>query len=908
MKAHTQTFKDNLIKLGKELNAKVTYTIDGTETILDGESLSSVNPHYEGAILKSVMKQVDITSDVDIPVGTVINVQFGMKYEDEPYEYVNYGNYVVKESKYQEDTRKYYLLCDDKMLYAMKEYEPVEVTYPVTIRDYLSAICTAIGVTFGSASDTFTNYDQTIPAELYDKTYTYRDVLEELAEVTASTICINKDDELEVRYINKKTGSGGVEGLPSDYVALEYIESNGTPYINTQVNNSNSIDYEVEFAFTQFGSAQRIFGSSMNSYGSSFGVNSSGKLLINHMSRSVTFSQLELEQKYNFKKEGQYFYLDENRVYTGASGIISGTNKMGLFCSIKYGPEYYAHAKVYSAKVYDGTTLIRDMVPCKNASDVVGMYDVVNQTFYASNNTGTFIEGDEVVTIDEIDENYIKDTRAEFGEKYGPINSIVLSRSAESDNVYLRDEESVAENGLCEIKIVDNQIMNDNTRDRFLQGILDRLDGLEYYTNDFESIGITYLDLCDYYNVKIFDNVYPCLMLNDEVEIGDGLNEIIYTEMPSQTVTDYTKADKTDRRINQTYLMVDKQNQRIDAVVSTQEDFQDSLSQLSVTVDGIQSKVELNYDFVRETSGNNYISVADIQQGGIVELKITGIAISDGLLKLHITNNDPEYIELPISTILKQGDVVDELSIEAVYNEDTKLYEMHVFIDKKLEYINNQIVTRTSSNNFLLDNDTDILQTESNDDLLLEDYVEGKQDLGIINLPIQEGEHTFSIDGFTGLDYYLKYAVLNNITSEFALKKHIVSEINQSPEQIGISAEKIKLEGYTTINNGFSVDLQGNMTCNNATINGTINSNNGTIAGWNMTTEGLTNGAVKIMNNGGTTIYTIADIIILRGHINGTTGFEIPSILQSRYDLNGDGVLDLKDLVLLQNILKINIE
>ena len=47
----------------------------------------------------------------------------------------------------------------------------------------------------------------------------------------------------------------------------------------------------------------------------------------------------------------------------------------------------------------------------------------------------------------------------------------------------------------------------------------------------------------------------------------------------------------------------------------------------------------------------------------------------------------------------------------------------------------------------------------------------------------------------------------------------IISKINQSAEQVSINANKIKLEGYTTINNGFSVDTQGNMKCNNATMN-----------------------------------------------------------------------------------------
>ena len=88
-------------------------------------------------------------------------------------------------------------------------------------------------------------------------------------------------------------------------------------------------------------------------------------------------------------------------------------------------------------------------------------------------------------TFDEIDEEFLRDVNVNFGEKYGPINSVVLSRSGESDNIYLRDENSVNENGLCEIKIVDNQIMNFNDRDQYLGDILNKLNGLEYYLNDY---------------------------------------------------------------------------------------------------------------------------------------------------------------------------------------------------------------------------------------------------------------------------------------------------------------------------------------------------------------------------------------------------------------------------------------
>lgn len=49
----------------------------------------------------------------------------------------------------------------------------------------------------------------------------------------------------------------------------------------------------------------------------------------------------------------------------------------------------------------------------------------------------------------------------------------------------------------------------------------------------------------------------------------------------------------------------------------------------------------------------------------------------------------------------------------------------------------------------------------------------------------------------------------------------IISKINQSAEGIEIQANKISLLGYTTINNGFKVNLDGTFEANGANINGT---------------------------------------------------------------------------------------
>ncbi len=395
MKTHTQGFKNQIKELGREIDSKITYG----NNVISAEELFSVSPILYGNILKSVMKQLNFESSIKVPINTIINYKFGLKVDGE-YEYIDYGNYIVHSSEYNEDTKTYEHICYDKMLLTMKEYKTLQNgTFPMNVRDYITNVCLDCGLLFIDTLKEFANYDKIIESDLYANLgYTYRDVLDELAQVTASTICLNKNDSVEIRYIKE--------------------------------------------------------------------------------------------------------------------------------------------------------------------------------------------------TNDTIDSEYLKDVNVKCGEKYGPINSIVLSRSAESDNVYLNDEESIAENGLCELKIIDNQIMNDNNRSDFLPDILEKLNGLEYYLNDFSSTGILYYDLCDRYTIQTEENTYSCVLFNDEPKITQGIVEDIYTERPTQSETDYDKADKTDQRINKAFIIVDKQQKTIDATVETVSEQGTAITNLQIRDGEMQTTID----------------------------------------------------------------------------------------------------------------------------------------------------------------------------------------------------------------------------------------------------------------------------------------------------------------------------
>ena len=197
----------------------------------------------------------------------------------------------------------------------------------------------------------------------------------------------------------------------------------------------------------------------------------------------------------------------------------------------------------------------------------------------------------------------------------GPINSIVLARASESDKIYIKNQTSIDNNGLCELMISENQFMNFNDRSDYLQELADKLFGVEYYLNDFTSTGIMYYDLLDMYNIEIFGKTYNCLMLNDEQNITQGLEENIHTDRPETSETDYTKADKTDRKLNQTNLIVDKQNQKIEGVISQIGDRSEKTTTITADIDGLNSKVSNVADLTREASGVKFVTLENCIEG-----------------------------------------------------------------------------------------------------------------------------------------------------------------------------------------------------------------------------------------------------------------------------------------------------
>lgn len=230
------------------------------------------------------------------------------------------------------------------------------------------------------------------------------------------------------------------------------------------------------------------------------------------------------------------------------------------------------------------------------------------------NNTGVKIKGDKEGNTSTLT----------IGKKIGPINSVVIARTPQEDNIYIKDDNSIAENGLFEIKIENNQIM-DSHREDFKDGIFNKLNGLTYYTYELESYGICYLDLMDMFELKGKDeNYYPSIMLNDDIKITQDLWETSNCEEPSITQTDYSSASESDKTLLRTIIRVNKQEGKITELVEETSDNSNRISQVEQTVDGIRQEIKAEYNFLETAESKVQVHIENSLEYQPIAFEITG--------------------------------------------------------------------------------------------------------------------------------------------------------------------------------------------------------------------------------------------------------------------------------------------
>ena len=180
--------------------------------------------------------------------------------------------------------------------------------------------------------------------------------------------------------------------LPNEYQQVEYIESSGTQFINTGLIGKSTMYMEGKIqAPTTLSDFKSIIGANPN------------RVYIQTDTNGTNEGSISANTIYEFKASyGNNAYLSINDEvvarFTNTSTYNTGSNNMYIFARNNNGTsDNKSSHKLYYIKIYDNNVLVRYFIPCYRKSDsVIGLYDIVNNTFYTNAGTGTFAKGNNV--------------------------------------------------------------------------------------------------------------------------------------------------------------------------------------------------------------------------------------------------------------------------------------------------------------------------------------------------------------------------------------------------------------------------------------------------------------------------------------------------------------------------------
>ncbi|WP_041137921.1 hypothetical protein [Beduini massiliensis] len=235
-------------------------------------------------------------------------------------------------------------------------------------------------------------------------------------------------------------------------------------------------------------------------------------------------------------------------------------------------------------------------------------------------------------------------------ESYGPINSLVLARDPQNDNVYIQDAESIEKNGLLELKISNNPILDiDRVQTRL--PIWNRIKDFTYQPLTINSQGLFHLDPGDI--VKVETNKreeIDAVIMNHNIDFNGGVASFISSPALSRAEINYSIASSIESKLLRTELKVDKIKgeivSSIENIEKTIENIQvDNLdisieqSQIAITNKNpsvsLNAKIILNGQDITSTLGNESIKWHRVSENRDADIKWDDLQLNNKVIEIN---------------------------------------------------------------------------------------------------------------------------------------------------------------------------------------------------------------------------------------------------------------------------------
>lgn len=191
--------------------------------------------------------------------------------------------------------------------------------------------------------------------------------------------------------------------LPDGYTRLQYIENplGRDAYFNTGVNTSATVRFQLDFmSYDDIGDDCVILGGMYDTnvrrlhLATDVPVSGySGSLMLGSTGYRKNARLPEKETRFTaILGASTYTIGDETENVTRGD---FGSYKLYMFALNRRNAaaQKNSHGRLYNLRLFNGVTPVRNYIPCRNASNKVGVYDTINGTFTQSEGTYAFVAG-----------------------------------------------------------------------------------------------------------------------------------------------------------------------------------------------------------------------------------------------------------------------------------------------------------------------------------------------------------------------------------------------------------------------------------------------------------------------------------------------------------------------------------
>lgn len=642
------------------------YIVDDDESITGSDELVSFEIKADAFTNNTFIGSV-VTKSIEIELLNTVNsrnlsgktVKAFVSYNNEE---IPFGTFKI-EDKSNGDVKKQTTFVGYDLMNTCKDKYVDTVTYPTTIANLLSSVCSEMGVEL--ATSTFPNSTFIITGNPFTNGETNQIVLNSICQIAGGFAYIGRDDKL---YIKNLELNNKVERIDPTVYFEDFVMKDYYSPINTVIVALPDVEGEnVTKRDDVYASIVEIKGNVdnyialtgncvLNANNNQYLINLGSIELINALDKfnvEVTDGKLykNIYEDKLYYQNSEWFLRKEldSKIFTGNENWIASSQGAVYKYSLAVNNLSTESKDIWSEQIdtklsdadFDNYIYIENENIVFSSTSIATLNDFKNyiankKVFYVLNNATTISvataypslyaqllelntleleSGNNTLYLES--ENTVRSIiKLEYNDIYG-------KQVVEDEYINIDDVISVPNQ---EIKIEENYILtSDEDRRNIINELFNALNGINYLPFSVSYYGFPYLDIGD--NITVVDterNEYNGYIFNLSFKYNGGFSGKIDAPKIDKIVEKIKNSTDLKTKFRNVELSVNKIEGKITSIVEEIGDRTQKTTTITQDIDGINSSVGIVADLTNVVSGTNPIELTNCMKGDLVELDIFG--------------------------------------------------------------------------------------------------------------------------------------------------------------------------------------------------------------------------------------------------------------------------------------------